>query len=449
MKKLYQKTRVVESLFNYFKPYINLLTKPSGQKLFLLILAMISIQFISSIQFLYKWFISDICKLSLNSYYYLLTYTQIPLEKFALITVKIALSLIPESLRQMPILLIIDDTLQEKFGTHFECYKKFFDHASRNNSNYLNGHCFVALTICIPVIISNEIQYLHIPVRFRLRREKENKLVIASEMINNAMKMLENASKVILLCDSWYPKGEVLATVSKYLNLELIANTRIDTVIRDINPPKRTGKRGRPAEKGKLLSIFTDFEFKKVGDYYIATKMVLTNLFDFPVYLTITTPNLGNHKSYRVFVSTLTPENILKQFVGYEKILQIQTEPLSLEIWTLPLYFYTFRWKIETMFYEVKKFWSFGLYMLRSKQGIENYINIVSICYACMQMLPRTNDIFSNLAESSVQERKYALGESIRRELFLGFSSPESETAINSSDFWTTFDNTFSSKEAS
>ena len=101
------------------------------------------------------------------------------------------------------------------------------------------------------------------------------------------------------------------------------------------------------------------------------------------------------------------------------------------------------------MFYEVKKFWSFGLYMLRSKQGIENYINIVSLCYGCMQMLPRTNDIFSTLAENSIQERKYILGESIRRELLLGISTSETENAINSSDFWTTLDSLSSFEEAS
>ena len=54
MKKLYQKREVIKNLFKYFKPYINLLTKPSGQKLFLLILAIISMQFITSIRYIYK-----------------------------------------------------------------------------------------------------------------------------------------------------------------------------------------------------------------------------------------------------------------------------------------------------------------------------------------------------------------------------------------------------------
>lgn len=28
---------------------------------------------------------------------------------------------------------------------------KLFDHAAHNGSNYLNGHCFVSLMLCVPV----------------------------------------------------------------------------------------------------------------------------------------------------------------------------------------------------------------------------------------------------------------------------------------------------------
>ena len=64
-------------------------------------------------------------------------------------------------------------------------------------------------------------------------------------------------------------------------------------------------------------------------------------------------------------------------------------------------------------------------------------------------MLSKTNDIFSILAENSIQERKYVLAESIRHELFLELLTSDSETTINSSDFWTTFHSLWSFKEAS
>ena len=184
-------------------PYIELLTKPSGQKLFLLLLAVMSMQTITSIQHIYQWFLAGISKISQNSYYYLLS-TEMKLDQFATVTIRKAISLIDGNCKTLPILLLLDDTMQEKYGTKFECYSTMFDHAYHNGSQYLSGHCFVALTICVPVFIGNVVHYMNIPVRFRLRKE-ESKLKIASEMIGDTMKELKDIPTVILLCDSWYP----------------------------------------------------------------------------------------------------------------------------------------------------------------------------------------------------------------------------------------------------
>lgn len=55
-----------------------------------------------------------------------------------------AISLIPNTLKKTTtIYLIIDDTLQAKFGEKFDCYEKLFDHTSKNRSSYLNGQCFI------------------------------------------------------------------------------------------------------------------------------------------------------------------------------------------------------------------------------------------------------------------------------------------------------------------
>jgi hypothetical protein len=46
-------------------------------------------------------------------------------------------------------------------------------------------------------------------------------------------------------------------------------------------PPAFTGHRGRPAKRGRRLSIEDDFTLsdEKVGDYYTGVRCVLTNLF--------------------------------------------------------------------------------------------------------------------------------------------------------------------------
>lgn len=446
METLYQNTRTIKRLREYFQPYLNLLTKPSGTKLFLVLLAMIAMQLTTSISFIYKWFLSDICDLSLNAYYHLLTYTEIPLDAFFRITVINAVSLIPKELNGLPIFLIIDDTLQAKYGTHFECYKKMFDHAKHNGSNYLNGHCFVSMMISVPVVINGSIRYLSIPVSFRLRNEKENKLKIASKMIDTAMEILADYPMTILLCDSWYPKGDVRKTVAGYKNLNLIANVRIDTHLFDL-PPPRTGKPGRPAEKGRDLDIYTDFHFIRVEDYYIAVKKVLTNLFKEPLYLTVTTPNPDNHDAYRLFISTLMPDVISKQFKGYEKTLSDSLT--SQMLWLLPLYLYSFRWSIEVFFYEMKTFWSFGLYMLRSKKGIEHFVNMQAMSYTCMRMLPVIDQQFTSLTNESAQTAKYVLGEAIKNELFLWRFVSKSENAVNYSEIFANFQEACSSSEHS
>jgi len=433
METLYQNARTIKRLKEYFQPYLSLLTQPSGTKFFLILLAMLSMQFVTSIRNIYQWFLSGIKDSSLNSYYHLLSYADMPLDAFFRITVKTALSLIPKEIYGLPVFLIIDDTMQAKFGTHFECYKTMFDHAKHDGSNYLKGHCFVALTVAVPTIIEGSVRYLNVPVGFRMRGEDENKLKIASKMIDNAMIIMADYPMSILLCDSWYPKGDVLKTVKHYKNLELIANVRVDTSIFEL-PPPRTGKPGAPRKKGRALDIHKDFSFIRIGEYYIAVKHVITNLFEGQVFLTVTTPDLLKYDAYRVFISTVTPETLRKQFNGREKKL---SDSLLAQIpWLLPLFLYSFRWNIEIMFYELKTFWSFGLYRIRSKKGIENLINMLAMAYACMKILPVTDPKYMSLINESAQTAKYVFGDAIKQEMFLWRFVSRSEGPINSHEIF-------------
>ena len=76
------------------------------------------------------------------------------------VTAKIALHLIPEQLKSQSVFLCIDDTMISKFGTKFENVSKLFDHAAHNGCNYLNGHCFVSLMLCVPMWNNDKIAYL-------------------------------------------------------------------------------------------------------------------------------------------------------------------------------------------------------------------------------------------------------------------------------------------------
>ena len=61
----------------------------------------------------------------------------------------------------------------------------------------------------------------------------------------------------------------------------------------------------------------------------------------------------------------------------------------------IPLFLYSFRWNIETSYYEQKTFWSFCSYMVRSCKGIEMLINLINISYCAMKLLPYQDKTFS------------------------------------------------------
>ena len=73
------------------------------------------------------------------------------------ITARTALKLIPDLLKTHPVFLCVDDTMVSKFGKKFENVSKLFDHAAHNGSNYLNGHCFVSIMLCVPVLDHDKI----------------------------------------------------------------------------------------------------------------------------------------------------------------------------------------------------------------------------------------------------------------------------------------------------
>ena len=79
--------------------------------------------------------------------------------------------------------------------------------------------------------------------------------------------------------------------------------------------------------------------------------------------------------------------------------------------YNIPLFFYGFRWNIETSYYEQKTFWSLCSYMVRSRSGIERMVNLINIAYCAMKILPYQDKRFSKYKGCSVQEFRFALSE--------------------------------------
>ena len=346
-------------------------------------------------------------------------------------TADMALNLIPEKLQSQPVFLCIDDTMVSKFGKKFEDVSKLFDHAAHNGSNYLNGHCFVSVMVCVPVWNKGRIHYLSVPLGYRMWQKKESKLELAASMIRHVMPVFHEKKNVIILCDSWYVKKNLVSIIDEYENLDMIGNARSDSVIYDL-PPQRTGKRGRPALHGKKLSIQDDFTLsdEKIGDYYMAVRRVLTNVFGKRTVLAYVTSADKAAGSRRLFFSTVFPEQLQIFCAWEEKSPLNQTGSSRMQY--IPLMLYAFRWNIEVSYYEQKTFWSLCRYMVRSRKGIEMLVNLINISYCAMKILPYQDKAFYKYQTESVQEFRFALSEQIRQQIFYAIFLKKVETYVKS-----------------
>ena len=164
-------------------------------------------------------------------------------------------------------------------------------------------------------------------------------------MIRQVMPEFHSKDHVIILCDSWYTKQNLVSIVDEYPNLDLIGNARIDSVMYDL-APARTGRRGRPAKHGKRLSVETDFTFsnEKIGDYYTSVHRVRTKIFGNREVLAYVTAAEKEHGTKRLFFSTIFPEDLQIFCAWQEKAPLNQTESDRMKY--IPLLLYSFRWNI-------------------------------------------------------------------------------------------------------
>ena len=87
-----------------------------------------------------------------------------------------------------------------------------------------------------------------------------------------------------------------------------------------------------------------------------------------------------------LFFSTVFPEQLTMFCAWQEKAPFNQTGSERKKY--IPLFLYGFRWNIEVSYYEQKTFWSLCNYMIRSRNGIEMLVNLITISYCAMKILP-------------------------------------------------------------
>ncbi|MDE5753807.1 MAG: transposase [Oscillospiraceae bacterium] len=414
MRALYHKNSPVRKLKEIFSAVFTNETAPTRKHMIDLLMSVIALNSFQSVQYNYEHFIQDVSDSRLKSYYYALNESALDIDDWTSAMMRLAISLIPKALKEQPIILSVDDTVTEKYGEHFEYCSVLFDHAAHHGSLYLNGHCFVGLMISVPVMENGIIKYLSVPVGYRMWTKEETKLEMAADLVRLAMQVIGTKKTVILCCDSWYPKAEITELPDEFENLDILCNVRCDTALYEL-PPKPTGKRGRPRIRGERISLndFTLQEIRETG-YRAGGRKVITRLFGKrSVHAVVTESKSG---SRRLFLCTKSPQKLhfdtncsnTGKAAAYGKT----------DISLLPLTIYALRWHIETAFYEQKRFWSFGSYMLRSKNGIECLLNLLTILYSMMTLLPFLDSDFSFLSGESPQQSRFLLSRCLHQELF-------------------------------
>ena len=239
----------MDRLYQYFHIYFETFSAPTVDTLFLLVLSILVLESADSIRSLYRHFFSGITEKSLNVFYYACSYAKADYSRFMNVTAKIALNLIQDTLKSQPVFLCVDDTMISKFGEKFENVSKLFYHAAHNGSNYLKGHCFVSVMLCVSVWNNSKVSYLSVPLVYRVWQKTDSKLELAVSMIRQVTPDFRKKKDVIILCDSWYAKKKLVSIVDEYPNLNLIGNARCDFVLYDLSKAP-TGRRGRPAKHG-------------------------------------------------------------------------------------------------------------------------------------------------------------------------------------------------------
>jgi len=200
-----------------------------------------------------------------------------------------------------------------------------------------------------------------------------------------------------------------MRTLIENKNVSMLANVRHDTCLYDL-PEVYKGK-GRPSTRGEKIKI-SEISLTPVPDtdYSVAQFPAIARVFNYRTVSVLVTSctRSGKEGPRRVYICT-DPDAIKDisnlSFGGNaDKFVALNSD-------FLPLALYSLRWKIETTYYEQKKFWGMQDYMLRTREGIDRIINLELLTYSLMGLLPRLDPDFEELSEMSIQDRRFVLGQ--------------------------------------
>ena len=409
MNSLYLENSIIGSLFRFFSQYFSAATRPTRFLLTWLVIAQLALQGFPSLRFLHRNFLSQVTHRCLNSYYRAFRNETVTGRSLRLQTAELACSLISSALQNEPVFLSVDDTTLPKFGKKFDAVSVMHDNACHTGNHtgkpYVNGHCFVSLTLSVPVLSQREgkaplIRYLAVPVGYRMWTKERTKFELAGDLIEEVMPLLKDR-QVLLSFDSWYAKSSLIERFLQYPHLAIICNVRSDSAMYELPP---------------LPSIM------KVGHRIVLTHICGNRRIH--AYVSCTASG-----SRRLFFSTLDPSALHMICAWQEREILRDAPAEGMNYY--PLKLYRLRWAIETNYYEQKTFWSLNAYRIRRQNGIEHMVNLENLVHSSLKMLPYLDEHFAKYQNVRPQELRSHISWQIQLEIFLGTLVSKAQTAKN------------------
>ena len=247
-------------------------------------------------------------------------------------------------------ILVIDDTLLEKFGHHIAEVGKFYDHA---HARYILGHNLVTSFYVTPRA------GFPIGLRLYLKREQDDptfktKHQLAQELIEQAL-ALELRFKTVVF-DAWFLASELIKFIeSKNLNWVAAAKSN-----------RSMFYRGQRFSLEAFHNTLSQSDFKKLEidgvTYYYFTKSV-------------TVAKLGN-----VRLVILHQEEDLSDTPKF-----LLTNQLEWEVRRI-LMVYKSRWPIDTFYRDSKQNLGLGDYEMRDLLGIKRHWYLVFLSYTLLTL---------------------------------------------------------------
>jgi len=263
--------------------------------------------------------------------------------------------------KNVPVYLIMDDTLVERNGKTIEETQSHFDHTT---NGYITGHQFFTAIL--------HTHFLEFPLFPELY---SSNTITKIEMAKNLVDKLDNYSIKIntVLFDSWYSDDELINKCT-FNGARVICSIKTNRKIKF-----------KCTRKWRSLSFMTErINPKGYPTYLIENKKY--NIASYQVRL--------NHiKLIRLLVS----HEYNKDKNSWNKIHLISTNPNDNPEEIVRTY--KIRWRIETYHRDIKQNLGFAKTYLRKRESIVRYTILATIAYAILRLFMYQNGIDQTIGE--------------------------------------------------